>query len=54
MVTLTGLYGHSLCVTMCNCHLQPHRNIGFYRAFQHIALNQATSKPANVRANCVA
>ena len=48
-MTFTGLFGHFLCVTMCN-FIMYHTEIGIYRKLKQ----NATKKTANVRAHCVA
>ena len=51
-VTFTGLFGHCLCVTMCN-FIMYHLEIGICSKLKQIATKMQQKKP-NVGAHCVA
>ena len=51
--TFTDMFGHCLCVTMCN-FIMYHTKIGICHKLNHIATKNATKQMPNVRAHCVA
>ena len=51
--SLTCLFGHCLCVTMCN-FIMYHTEIGICRKPMQIATKKRNKKTPSVRAHCVA